>query len=507
MAETHRVAIRFDASGAVGGGHAVRCLALADRLADGGAEILLLTNAGADEVVPALARRHRWQAVGAGGSATLEAIFGVWKGGADLAIIDHYGWAAGDERLLRPGSRRVAVIDDLANRAHDCDLLVDPNAGRVERDYAGLVGPTVPLLVGPRFALLRSVFSSLHAEAQLRRAAVAGGPAAEVPRVLVSTGLADPGGVSWRVCEVLSRLEHRMRVDVVVAPSAASHAALLALAARDPRFALHAGLDGDGMAALMLAAGLSIGGGGGTSWERCALGLPSLVVVLAENQRQGAHALARARAALVFEPDEAGLAAVGRAVVELLSTPEALGCMSEAGLGLVDGRGTLRVASACADLMEGIALRVAGPADGQQVWRWRNAPAARAASRVTDEIPLGAHLDWYSRAISNPQRVILIGHAGGEAFGMVRFDETAEGTWDVSIALDPARTGRGLGTRLLRRACAWLEADRPVRAFSAAARETNAASLRAFASCGFRLGDPRAGWVAMTAERGLHGTA
>ncbi|MFN8946266.1 MAG: UDP-2,4-diacetamido-2,4,6-trideoxy-beta-L-altropyranose hydrolase, partial [Alphaproteobacteria bacterium] len=167
MAEPHRVAIRFDASGAVGGGHAVRCLALADRLADCGAEILLLTNAGADEVVPALARRHRWQAVGAGGSAALEAVFGAWRGGADLAIVDHYGWAAADERLLRPGTRRLAVIDDLANRAHDCDLLVDQNAGRVERDYAGLVGPLVPLLVGPRFALLRQAFSTLREKARV----------------------------------------------------------------------------------------------------------------------------------------------------------------------------------------------------------------------------------------------------------------------------------------------------------------------------------------------------
>ncbi|MFN9972816.1 MAG: hypothetical protein ACK58T_23300, partial [Phycisphaerae bacterium] len=195
----------------------------------------MLTNAGADEVVPALARRHRWQAVGAGGSAALEAVFSAWRGGADLAIVDHYGWAAADERLLRPGTRRLAVIDDLANRAHDCDLLVDQNAGRVERDYAGLVGPLVPLLVGPRFALLRQAFSTLREKARVRGAAPAG-----VARVLVSAGLSDPGGVTRLVCEMLSRVEQRMRVDVVVSASAASHAALEGLAARDPRFVLHA---------------------------------------------------------------------------------------------------------------------------------------------------------------------------------------------------------------------------------------------------------------------------
>jgi UDP-2,4-diacetamido-2,4,6-trideoxy-beta-L-altropyranose hydrolase len=458
-------------------------------------------------MVPALAQRHRWRAVAAGGSAALEALFSVWREGADLAIVDHYAWAAAEERLLRPAARRLAVIDDLANRAHDCDLLVDQNAGRIERDYAGLVGPQVPLLVGPRFAMLRRAFGALRVEALARRAQLQQAGADEDPHVLVSMGLSDPGGIALRACETLARLEDRMRVDVAVAASAASHVGLEVLAARDRRFAIHTALDADGMASLMLKARLSIGGGGGTSWERCALGLPALVLVLAENQHQGAAALADAGAALVFEASDAGLAAMARSVTHLLSAPHAAAAMSQAGFGLVDGRGTLRVASACEDLLEGLTLRVAGPADGERIWRWRNAPAARAASRSTDEIALGAHIDWYGRAITDPGRVILIGHAGGEAFGMVRFDATGEGTWDVSIALDPSRTGRGLGTRLLRRACAWLEADRPVRTFSASARETNASSLRAFSSCGFSLGDPSEGWVSMTAERGLHGTA
>jgi RimJ/RimL family protein N-acetyltransferase len=90
---------------------------------------------------------------------------------------------------------------------------------------------------------------------------------------------------------------------------------------------------------------------------------------------------------------------------------------------------------------------------------------------------------------------------------MVRFDETATGTWDVSIALDPQREGRGLGTLLLRRACAWMEADRSVGRLTATARASNDASLRLFARMGFRLGKPTDGWVAMTTEGHLHGNA
>ena len=458
-------------------------------------------------MVPALTQRHRWRSVEPGGAAACAALQSVWPDGADLAIVDHYGWAAAEERLLRPGVRQLAVIDDLANRVHACDLLVDQNAGRIEGDYAGLVGPGVPLLVGSRYALLRPAFAALRNEALARRAKRVSACSDAPPRVLVSAGLADPAGIALRACEALARLEDRMSVDVVVSVSAASHSGLQTLARRDSRFEIHTEIDAQAMAGLMQEADLAVGGGGGTSWERCALGLPALVLVLAENQRKGASALADTGAALVFEADDAGVSSMARSVTHLLATPAALADMSQAAFGLVDGRGTLRVASACEDLLEGLLLRVAGPADGERIWRWRNAPAARAASRATDEIPLDDHLDWYGRAIANPRRVMLIGQAAGAAFGMVRFDEVGENVWEVSIALDPSRTGRGLGTRLLRRACAWLEADRPVRTYRAAARETNVASLTVFSRCGFSLGVPREGWVSMTAERGLHGTA
>ena len=192
LAEPQRVAIRFDASRTLGGGHAVRCLALADRLAARGADVLLLTNVEARDMVPALTQRHRWRSVEPGGAAACAALQSVWPDGADLAIVDHYGWAAAEERLLRPGVRQLAVIDDLANRVHACDLLVDQNAGRIEGDYAGLVGPGVPLLVGSRYALLRPAFAALRNEALARRAKRVSACSDAPPRVLVSAGLASP---------------------------------------------------------------------------------------------------------------------------------------------------------------------------------------------------------------------------------------------------------------------------------------------------------------------------
>ena len=480
----------------------MRCLALADALAREGGQVLLLTNPDATQVLGAPGGPWQHLSVAPGGQAAVDALLRHWPEGADLCVVDHYGWDARDERLLQSGARRVVVIDDLANRAHACDLLVDQNLGRRPDDYAGLVGPEVPLLTGPRYALLRAAFAAARSGEGAR------GPAAgSALAVLISLGLSDPGGVLLGLCQGLAQRDMRARFQVVVSPGAASHAALVALCAQDSRFSLEGPQDAEGMAGLMLAADVAIGGAGVTAWERCALCLPSLVLVLADNQRAGATALAAAGAARVFEADAAGVEGLIEALDGLVRQPATLGEMARVAGSIADGRGAARVAAACGDMMAGIGLRVAGPADGAQVWRWRNAPAARAASRVTDEIPLDAHLAWYDRAIADPRRVILVGRAAGVDVGMVRFDETAAGTWEVSIALDPACAGRGLGGRVLQRACAWMRAEHAVRRFSAMARETNAASLRIFERNGFAIGAPHQGWVAMTTERHGHGTA
>jgi UDP-2,4-diacetamido-2,4,6-trideoxy-beta-L-altropyranose hydrolase len=490
----------------MGGGHAARCLALADALAAEGAEILLLVNPDGVRLVAGLGSVHPVQPVDAGGAAAAAALTRAWPEGASLAILDHYGWGAADERLMRSAARRIAVIDDLASRAHDCDLLVDQNLGRSVRDYAGLVGPETPVLAGPRYALLRPAFRHWREAAGSARTTSGTGPARET-EVLISLGLSDPADILLSLSEALSQARTRARFRIVLSPSAARYRDIAELSARDPRFEVLGPQDARGLAELMASADLAIGGAGVTAWERCTLGVPSLVLVLAGNQRPGALALAEAGAARVFEPDATGIQGLVRAVEELAVAADKRTAMAQAARGVTDGRGALRVAAACGDTLTGMRLRPATLDDGENVWRWRNAPEARAASRVTDEIPLTAHLDWFARAVTSQRRVILIGERAATAFGMVRFDETAPGTWDVSIALDPLQTGQGLGTLLLQRACAWIEADRSVGRLTATARTTNAASLRLFARNGFTLGKPDAGWVAMTTERHVHGNA
>ena len=128
-------------------------------------------------------------------------------------------------------------------------------------------------------------------------------------------------------------------------------------------------------------------------------------------------------------------------------------------------------------------LRPATPADARRVWAWRNDPASRAASLNLAQIPYPAHEAWFSAALADPARTLLIGAtAEGEAVGMVRFDRMAAVETRVSIAIDPAWRGRGVGRVLLAQAVA-RRLGEPLRA---EVRDGNAASLRLFEGCGFQ---------------------
>jgi GNAT superfamily N-acetyltransferase len=299
-----------------------------------------------------------------------------------------------------------------------------------------------------------------------------------------------------------------MRVDVVVSTRAASHAALEGLAARDPRFRTarspgrrcHGSADARRRAFPSAAAAAQAGSAARWDCRRLWLCLP-------RTSAGGAWRLQAWARRLSSNPMKP--ASLRQVVPSANSwrSPTRSHSMSQAAFGLVDGRGTLRVASACEDLVEGITLRVAGAGGWRAGLALAQCPgcAGGVAGRWTRS-RLPSHLDWYGRAITNPRSrdPDRPGRRRGLWHGPLR-RRTCDGTWDVSIALDPARTGRGLGTRLL--AARRARGLRPT-GLSAGSLQPRARRmrhrLRAFAACGFtHWRSPRGGWVAMTAERGL----
>lgn len=473
-----KVAFRADASVQIGSGHVMRCLTLADILRTRGAETRFLCRqmpGHLGELI--LARGHALAWLPDTGSDA-ECSAAALAAGAphDWLVVDHYGLAADWERTQRVVAKKILVIDDLADRTHDCDLLLDQNLQEAGR-YDVLLAADCRQLIGPRYALLRPQFAAAHAQ-QLARSG-------RVRRVLVFFGGADAGGETLKALAALDMLGRSdLAVDVVIGQSNPHHAAIAAACSGLPGTALHRQVED--MATLMASADLFVGAGGGSSWERCCLGLPALVLATADNQIGQSRALAREGAQLYLGPAQAVAAdRLAHALGGLIDLPDLLVHMASQGQSLVDGRGALRVADHL--VAESIHLRRALPGDSAMIHAWRNHPETRRHAFVSEEIDRETHARWFQGVLSDPGRELLIGEQGERPIGVLRYDIEA-GRALVSIYLVPGLTGQGWGVRLLLAGEDWLRRERAdVDLFEAEIRADNAASSGAFQAAGFQL--------------------
>jgi len=304
----------------IGGGHVMRCLTLAAELVARGAECGFCVLPEAEAVIRAFA------------GDTVQIVSRDWP--APIAVVDGYDYTADDERALAAEGRKVVAIDDL-QRVHDCDLVTDSKLDSTASDYPG----RAQVLAGAAFALIRPEFLAVRAEVLRRRA---GGSA---KRILISLGLTDVGRVTERVLRLISPIGGWDAADVVLGSGAASLRYAKDLAAHDGRFTIH--VNTLAMAALTGAADIAIGAGGGSLWERAVLGLPTLTLVLAANQRETPERMEALGATLLldvatptFDQDLAD--AFGRLVADRALRQR----LSERSASLCDGEGAARVATA-----------------------------------------------------------------------------------------------------------------------------------------------------------------
>lgn len=332
-----QVAFRADASAAIGAGHIMRCLTLADGLQQAGAVCTFVSR----DMPPALAllvaeHGHIVRSI-SDGEDNLLAFVGETP---DWLVVDQYGLDIRFERVMRTTVKKIMVIDDLADRAHDCDILLDQNLGRKAEDYNTLVPQHCRLLMGPKYALLRPDFAQFRAYSLRRRRASA------VRHVLVSLGGFDSDNVTGLVLSALKScsLPVDAKLSVVMGSDAPwiDDVRQLAKTMPWPTEILVGVRD---MARLMAESDLAIGAAGGSAWERAALGLPVIILVVAENQRPGAHALEAAGAARLLSED--------RPITETLCTelaammqPATLSATSRASAAITCGNGVNIVVTA-----------------------------------------------------------------------------------------------------------------------------------------------------------------
>jgi UDP-2,4-diacetamido-2,4,6-trideoxy-beta-L-altropyranose hydrolase len=266
----------------------------------------------------------------------------------DVVVIDHYRIGAAEAAALRRADRRIVVIDDLADRPLDADLVVDPSFGRRAEAYQKLAPAGARLLTGPAYALVRPEFAAARPRAMSRRARHV-----PVGRALVSLGLTDVGGVTWRIVRALAPQLGEARLDVVVGQGAPSLPALRQAASADRRLRIL--IDHEEMGSLMADADAAVGAGGSSVWERASVGLPAVTLSLAANQTSMLARMAEAGLTLTADLDATDFAADLAAAWERLLADAGLRWrLASRSSDVCDGHGAQRVADAVLELQTSI---------------------------------------------------------------------------------------------------------------------------------------------------------
>ncbi len=456
-----QVVFRADASVTIGTGHVMRCLTLADMLRTRGAECHFVTRNLPGHLGTIIAQRGF--SLSLLDAPTCRAPAGPpdhagWAGvtwqqdladtgsviaEADWLVVDHYAFDARWERGLMGKVGRIMVIDDLADRPHVAELLLDQNLGREEQDYDELVPDTCRQLIGPRYALLRPEFAERRPNALERR------KNALPSHLLISMGGIDAVDATSTALTALkhAQLPDDLRISVVMGSRAPSLERVHTLAASMP-WLTDVLVDVVDMADLMAEADIAIGAGGSTTWERCCLGLPSIIVETAANQSGAVTTMEQAGAALGTGPladlnfDERLIDVVFR-VIQMPSE------LSARAADICDGHGARRVADALQ--FGAIEVRPARSDDGQDVWRWRNDPAALAFYLTPEPTPFVDHMIWFEKALVSELRDLLIVEVDGIPAAHVRLDKVVgkPNEVEVSICMNPDFRGQGLGSIVL----------------------------------------------------------
>jgi len=519
-----RIVFRCDASLSIGSGHVMRSRTLARELQRRGAGITFLCRRKRGDLIGLL--EQEFEVLGLpelplapdqmpdGQSLEGRALYRTWLGcsqdkdSADCLealhaagrrevqwlVVDHYGLDASWHCQLLEGlgrdveaiagseATRLLVIDDLADRTHRCDLLLDQNffGEATEQRYKALVQSQCTQLLGPHYALLGPEYAQLHPLVPART---------ELRRVLVFFGGVDPANLTFQTLEALMDPElAQLAVDVVLGLQSPHRQAVMELVAGRSHTTLHDPLPS--LAGLIARADLAIGAGGATTWERACLGLPSLVVAIAANQWPFTEALDQAgHLKLLGSSATVNAGRIRQALLAALQQP----CPLASGRSLSDGWGAARVAAALLGTPGALQLRQANAMDEDLLLRWANDSQVRAHSFSPESIYSDEHKSWFKAGLENPNRIHLIAtDSTGCPLGQIRFDrqqtspKSEHGEAWIDLSLDRCVRGQKLAGEVVRQGLQAMERHwGPGTEAFAEVLTSNQPSQATFASAGF----------------------
>jgi UDP-2,4-diacetamido-2,4,6-trideoxy-beta-L-altropyranose hydrolase len=494
-----KVFFRVDSSAAMGMGHLSRCITLAEALRRRGCSPVFVGRAHPGNLLPQLALRDLPAIelpVRSGNTEKGDGAYSAWLGAEmeqDLAdtvaafgarppswvVVDHYGVDARWERGIQDLGVRVLAIDDLADRQHLCEMLLDQNFSTDDDRYKGLTAPDCRLLLGPKFALLNENYATHR---RLRNFS-------EVRGVFIFFGGSDPQNFTGMALQALSARGFRhLRVDVVLGANNVHRQRILETAELLADVRVHDAQPH--LAGLIAAADLAIGAAGTTTYERMCLGVPSLVVAVAENQRPGSEALARAGMIEYLGPaDRVSVGDIEVGLNRALGGAVDLAGQSLRGALAVDGLGALRVAECLQPAEAGkLTLRKVTAGDIALLFSWTNDRDTRKQSVNSAEVGWPEHQRWFAAKLVDPKCQMLLLESSGLPLGQIRFDADGEAS-RISFSMDAAFRGRGWGKRLVAMGMRRFASESGKMLFSALVKKSNPASAAVFRGLGFRTSE------------------
>ncbi len=508
-----QVFFRMDASQTIGSGHAMRCLSLANELKKRGIKVTLFSailepfmvnkiqNAGHSVVIlpevtdpsPAGTDYGHWLGVSEGQDAArfIAAAAKIPPGDLQAVVVDHYGIGEAWERPVAAAlDAPIFAIDDLSNRAHHCAALIDTTYGKSAADYAGLIPDNAQTYIGPDYALLRPDFAAARPASLARRDQIFadGGP---VQNILIAMGGVDQGNLTT---QILTAIEERcaaanVHIHILIGGAFAHMGALKSAMIQSPaKTRLHHNISD--VAALLSEMDLCIGASGSSTWERCCLGLPTINLVIADNQTTIADKLTRAGAIVDGGTADEFNAAVFNAQIftPLLSDTAKLQTLSQNSRDICDGRGVTRTAlTLIRRAVKGgrkVTLRLAETGDIRQVYDWQCLPETRRYANNPEVPTWDGHQGWMAGKLTDPECHFYLIQCDGRDAGSVRIDRQAgpgQQPYTVSIFIDPKYFGYGVASAAL----SILAQCHPDKEIHAKVHNDNTASVRLFTTAGY----------------------
>ena len=464
------IIFRVDASTQLGSGHVMRCLALAERLREKdafvqfisqahegnlnnlinehGFEVIELAkpsnNVGLDRPITTDIKSYKKPLIITEEQDAQDTINLIMGKKINWLIVDHYSLSKKWEKQLRPFVRNIMVIDDLENRKHDCDLLLNQNWFK-ENDnrYYGLVPETCTKLLGPQYALLRPEFASFKKNINQKTG--------KIKRIFVFFGGSDPHGLTEKTLRALSRTEFsNLEADIVIGEINPHQNIIKNLV--DNRNNTRLYIQVDSIASIMAKADLAIGSEGVNTWERMAVGLPTISVITATNQRSMSEELNKYQLTyLIGEYSSVNVDLIAESLHKMTNDKKRIMSQRDRIKNIVNVHGPKLVTDwLIGTLSNGDwSVKKATEEDMILYWIWANDKDVRDNALNKEMISWSTHKKWFTEKIKNKNSVLYKIEVDNNPIGQVRFD-IEKNFARIDYSMEKQFRGRKLGKKLLK---------------------------------------------------------